>query len=106
MMVTTNRMNTSWKSLLFFDPLPAFLDRRDPALTYFVERDLLEKMVGPIEGLWNLPEPTRLIAKQQANGAWHYAGRSNHRSASQRDVGTTDPQLWDQRHPAGSKTHP
>jgi hypothetical protein len=71
-------MSNSWKSNLPFDPLPALFARQDPALTYFVQRDLQEQVVGPVETLWELPEADRLVGKQQANGSWHYPGKSDH----------------------------
>src|SRR5512137_1019288 len=71
-------MTENWKSTLHTDPLPALLEWQDPALTYFVERDLLEQPVSPLETLWDLPEAGRLVDKQQADGSWRYPGKSDH----------------------------
>ena len=71
-------MIDTWKAILSTDPLPALLGWDDPALTYFVRRDLLDEAVGPLEALWELPEAKRLVNKQQANGSWHYPGQSDH----------------------------
>jgi hypothetical protein len=71
-------MNNSWVSALPTDPLPALQVKNDIALTYFVQRDLLEAAVDPVETLWELPEAVRLVGKQQANGSWHYPGKSDH----------------------------
>ena len=71
-------MNRTWKSLLVSDPLPALLAGGNPALEYFVRRDLLEEPVGPIESLWGLAEPRRLDEKQQADGSWRYPGKADH----------------------------
>ncbi len=71
-------MNTPWISPLQSDPLPALLAWQDPALTYFVQRDLLEAAVEPVERLWELPEAVRLVGKQQSNGSWQYPGKSDH----------------------------
>jgi hypothetical protein len=71
-------MSNTWKSTLALDPLPALLDWPDPALTYFVQRDLLDAAVGSFESLWELPEAVKLVSKQQANGSWHYPGKSDH----------------------------
>jgi hypothetical protein len=68
----------TWLSVLYKDPRPTLLAWQDPALTYFVQRDLLDAAVGPIERLWNLPEPSRLVRRQQANGSWRYPGKSDH----------------------------
>lgn len=56
------------------DPVPALLDAGDIALAYFVRRDLLGEPVGPASVLWGLPEPQRLLRKQQADGSWRYPG--------------------------------
>jgi hypothetical protein len=74
-------MSNSWKTALHTDPLPGLLAWQDPALTYFVQRDLLDATVGPIEVLWNLPEPRRLVSRQLANGSWHFPGKSDHPAA-------------------------
>jgi hypothetical protein len=67
-----------WISTLSTNPLSALLAWQDPALTYFVQDDLLKTAVGPVEALWNLPEPKRLVSQQQANGSWRYPGKSGH----------------------------
>jgi hypothetical protein len=41
-------MSNRWKSNLPFDPLPALLAWQDPALTYFVQRDLQEQAAIPV----------------------------------------------------------
>ena len=71
-------MNKSWISTLRTDPLPTLQIKNDPALNYFVNRDLLDAVVEPVERLWELPETLRLLGKQQANGSWHYPGKSDH----------------------------
>ncbi len=71
-------MSKSWKTALSTDPLPPLLAWQDPALTYFVQRDLLETAVEPIEVLWELPEAVHLVSRQQTDGSWHYPGKSDH----------------------------
>jgi hypothetical protein len=71
-------MPGQWIHGLTTNPLPALLAWKEPALVYFVQRDLLAANVGPVERLWELPEPIRLVGKQQANGSWHYPGKSDH----------------------------
>lgn len=56
------------------DPVPPLLAAGDPALAYFVQRDLLGEPVGPASALWELPEPQRLLRRQQADGSWCYPG--------------------------------
>jgi len=70
-------MAGKWFERLRTDPRPALLEWQDPALTYFVKRDLLEQVVSPVETLWELPEAKRLVEKQQANGSWRYPGKSD-----------------------------
>jgi hypothetical protein len=64
------------------DPLPALLDWQEPALHYFVQRDLLGAAVGSVEALWELPEPVALIRKLQPDGSWRYPGKSDHPAGS------------------------
>jgi hypothetical protein len=66
------------KSSFHYDPLPVLLAEADPALTWFVRRELLDIPAGPVDALWELPEAVRLVHKQQANGSWRYPGKSNH----------------------------
>ncbi len=56
------------------DPTPALLASGDAALAYFVRRDLLGENPGPVAASWELPEPQRLLRKQQADGSWRYPG--------------------------------
>jgi len=71
-------MPGAWVEHLSIDPLPALNAWQDPALNYFVRRDLLMQSVGPVEALWELPEAVRLLKKQQMDGCWHYPNRPNH----------------------------
>jgi hypothetical protein len=61
--------------VLPIDPLPALAAWDDPALAWFVRRDLLQKTVPPVEILWELPEAVRRVRRQQANGSWRYPGK-------------------------------
>ena len=67
-----------WRARLSFDPLPALLSAEYPALHYFARRDLLEEPAGPIEQLWDLPEPCRILRKQQSDGSWPRSGEAKH----------------------------
>jgi hypothetical protein len=69
--------HTTLREILPVDPLPALLAWDDPALTYFVRRDLLDEPVAPGESLWQLPQAARLVRVQKVNGSWHYPGRSD-----------------------------
>jgi hypothetical protein len=74
--MTRSTMTAAWKPILHTDPLATLLTWQDPALVYFVKRDLLEEAVPSIEMLWTLAEAKRLVEKQQPDGAWRYPGKS------------------------------
>jgi hypothetical protein len=65
-----------WLDALKRNPLPPLLAWDDPALTYFVRRDLLDEDSGPLELLWEAPAAARLLRSQQADGSWRYSGKS------------------------------
>jgi hypothetical protein len=71
-------MTSKWLPSLPINPLPTLLAWEDPALSYFVQRDLLEVEVDPVDSLWELPEPTRLVKKQRGDGSWKYPGKTIH----------------------------
>jgi hypothetical protein len=74
-------MPKHWKSHLQVDPLPALLAWDDSALIYFTQRDLLDLPVRPVETLWELAEPVKLVSKQQTDGSWRYPGKRDHPAA-------------------------
>ena len=63
-------MQESWQAFLRVDPLPALQKTTNPALQYFIQRDLLDQNPGPLEQLWTLPDVGRLLKKQLSSGAW------------------------------------
>jgi len=69
-------VNETWNEFLNIDPLPALLDRDETVLTFFVRRDLLDWQDGAVESLWELSEVRKMLARQQADGSWHYPGKS------------------------------
>lgn len=68
----------NWRRELAIDPVPLLLASDDEALVYFVRRDLLNEEVGPVEMLWGLREPARILKKQQEDGSWKYPSRREH----------------------------
>jgi hypothetical protein len=64
-----------WRQQLLTDPVPALLSVKDEALLYFVRRDLMNEEVDHVDGLWQLPDVKKLLARQQADGSWPYPGR-------------------------------
>ncbi len=50
-----------WYERLRINPLPVLQFNGDPALRYWLRRDVLGEAVEPVAQLWDLPEPTRLL---------------------------------------------
>jgi hypothetical protein len=69
------KMTAPWLQL-HIPPLPALLASDDPALEFFVRRDLLGEAAAPLENLWELPAALRILKKQQADGRWRYPGNT------------------------------
>jgi len=63
-----------WQKVLNFDPIPALVSAENQAISFFTLRNLLNQKSEKIEVLWELPEPTKIIRKQQKNGSWIYRG--------------------------------
>jgi hypothetical protein len=64
-----------WLELLAVDPIPGLLAAGDEALAFSVRRDLLGEEPEAVEALWERPAASRILRKQQANGAWRYGGQ-------------------------------
>jgi hypothetical protein len=47
---------------------------KNQAIRYFVRRDLLEEAVEKIESVWQLPQVTKPLRRQQPDGSWKYPG--------------------------------
>lgn len=69
-------MDDKWLQELRVDPVPRLLSAGDPALTYFVRRDLLGQGTGSVEALWETPGALKIVEKQRENGAWRYPGKN------------------------------
>lgn len=68
-----------WRSRLRLDPLEPLLASKYEAVRYFTRRDLLGEDVGPVSSLWDLPEPRKLLKRQQEDGSWVYPGKNPER---------------------------
>lgn len=55
------------------DPIPPLLAAGEPALTWAVQHDLLDRRVEP-GSLWTLPQVERAERSQNADGSWTYHG--------------------------------
>ena len=62
-----------WKEQFKYDPVVSLISSKNEAIAYFNKRDLLEKEVKPIKTLWKLPQPIKIINKQQEDGNWRYS---------------------------------
>jgi hypothetical protein len=65
----------NWLKLLKHDPLPTLLASHDSAVAYFTRHDLLAEEVPPITTVWELPEPRKILRKQNPDGSWGRPGR-------------------------------
>ena len=65
---------TDWRRQLRVDAVPILLASQNTAIVYFTKRDLLNEPVTPIDFVWELPEPQKIIRKQQADGSWKKSG--------------------------------
>jgi hypothetical protein len=63
---------STWRTSLRYDPVPRLLNAPDPALIFFVRRDVLDEPQPEFRSLWDLPEAQRLLARQRQSGAWEY----------------------------------
>lgn len=71
--------SAGWVHELTVDPLPCLLSSSNPALRFFVARDLQGEDVGPIQDLWTLPAARKSLRKQRENGSWRYPGQNRAR---------------------------
>jgi hypothetical protein len=65
-------MKPDWQEQLR-NAIEALLAAKEEAIVYFTRRDLLGEAVGPIQVIWELPEPQKILRRQSADGSW--AGR-------------------------------
>ena len=61
---------TDWLKKLKYNPLPALISSTNKAVAYFARRDLLDEKVEIIKAIWELPEPQKMLHKQQPDGSW------------------------------------
>ena len=66
---------SKWRNKLGIDPVEPLLSSKYEAVRYLAVRDLLGGPVDPIQTLWELPEPRRLLRRQLEDGSWRYPGR-------------------------------
>jgi len=62
-------MNKIWRHKLS-NSIAALLGTNNEAIVYFTHRDLLGEPVDPINTVWTLAEPRRILQKQSSDGSW------------------------------------
>jgi len=67
---------TDWRKQLRFDPIPILLNSPNQAVVYFTRRDLSNEPVESINSVWELPEPQKILRKQQSDGSWGKPGKN------------------------------
>lgn len=65
----------NWQKQLYTDPLPTLLAAENKTIVYFTRRELLGEKVAPLSSVWELPEPQKILKKQQADGSWKRAAK-------------------------------
>jgi hypothetical protein len=64
-----------WQKQPRYNPLPALLGAENKAIPYFTRRDLLGEKVEPVNAVWELPQPQKILKKQSPDGRWEKAGK-------------------------------
>ena len=71
-------MQPKWITFLKYDPLTPLQSTKNPAIRFFIERDLLDNKDLSVEMLWTLPEVERILRKQQSDGSWPDKNKKKH----------------------------
>jgi hypothetical protein len=87
---------------------------KNQAIRYFVRRDLLEEAVEKIKSVWQLPQVTKPLRRQQPDGSWKYPGGGKAHLRATEDYNQLETYRvlgelvekydMDKRHPAIEKT--
>lgn len=98
-----------WPNQLRYDPVGALEDCPDPAVRFFVRRDLHGRDAMDTRVLWELPRPARILARQAKDGSWTFRGARPNLERGQ-DYDQVETYRWmrhlvelygfDRRHPA------
>ena len=71
-------MQPKWATFLEYDPLAHLQSTGNPAIQFFVQRDLLDNQTLSVETLWALPGAERILRKQQSDGSWPDKNKKKH----------------------------
>mgnify|MGYP006294900849 CR=1 FL=1 len=61
-----------WTSIFELDPVQSLLNSKQDAITYFAKRDLIEASEVPLQKIWELIEPRKILNRQKPDGTWRY----------------------------------
>jgi len=64
-----------WRQQLPLDTVAVLLSSKNEGIVYFTKRDLMDEQVAPIDFVWGLLEPQKILRKQQADGSWGKSGK-------------------------------
>ncbi len=95
---------------LRYEPIAPLIASKNQAANFLAKRDLLSEKSEAVEVLWKLPQPMKIIRRQQPNGSWKYPGGSKQHIRSSEDydqietyrnLGELIEKFWlNKRHPA------
>jgi len=71
-------MQPKWTEFLKYDPLAPFQTMSNPAIQFFVQRDLQDIRNLSVESLWTLPAVEKILRKQLPNGSWPDKSKQKH----------------------------
>jgi hypothetical protein len=63
-----------WQNCFQYDPVKPLTIACNEAVAFFAGRDLLGQIAAPIDSLWKLDYPGRLLKQQSPGGNWRYPG--------------------------------
>jgi hypothetical protein len=72
--------NKNWIKQLRYNPVKPLLESNNAAVCYFAKRDLLSDDVPPLESVWELEEPRKILKKQKASGYWESKSRNREKA--------------------------
>ncbi len=71
-------MQPKWAAFLKYNPLVPLQSTNNPAIQFFVQRDLLDVQGLSVEKLWTLPAVEKILRKQQPDGSWPDKNKKKH----------------------------
>ena len=75
----------NWLRELRYEPIAPLTASKNQAINFFAKRDFLNERSEAVEVLWKLPQPMKIIRRQQLNGSWKYPGGGKQQIRSSED---------------------